>query len=527
MPLKKILLSFSLLSCSHTTPQGEAKPSIVLKEEVQEFSLKPYSFKGFLNVKSQKKSYPLSIDLVAFRKKGSIVKMRSIVKLMRESFMSHEYDSDYFPHVDLYLSTMNLKFNLKNQSHKIKLQGVKFIGGSIEGTLRVEGSLEGSFKVAPSQGSFFSSLSQYPIAHNVAGLYQGRCKQKQVSLFLETSRPPAEKKNKWFDLFIAATGSAIKNKFLCGERRRCLPYHVDAKFDFEKNSLSLISLKSKKEKICYFNELGMKCEGCQLQRQKLVVERRDKLRHKHQYKVLNLSPEKMNKNDLSVESVKGLYHGFLFHENRGVYQFVRLAIKGEKRELADKKKWDFLYGSSSLFWGLDDYSEFSSYQYNPRRFDKSRPVFVFDGQSDSLLVVTSWQKNGFKGIWYSKTYGRVGPAEVVRGMPELSAKAKVIDKMRGEYKKSKQVISLSTKPKISRSNYDQNPMKITGWIQEVKSREPLDIINFDAFSGYLSGFLGGEKSILYKNSKNELLYHSMVIMKNKAILLKRTFKKER
>jgi hypothetical protein len=168
---------------------------------------------------------------------------------------------------------------------------------------------------------------------------------------------------------------------------------------------------------------------------------------------------------------------------------LRLRIDETTKSVASGESWNFLGGVATLFFGDPQDKEFIVYNYQPRRFVESRPVFVFDGESETFIAISNWTDKGASGVWYSKTFGRVGTIELAKGtMPRISERASILPMLAGNYSGDRGTMQIRTKPQKSRIAHAFYPVAISGTFIDKDAHDAKSAIvggSYDFYTGAL------------------------------------------
>jgi hypothetical protein len=472
-------------------------------------SFRPGRYMGYFKLPERNLSFPMIIDLVAYREIKGIRKLRSVVRILHQSFISHEYSSQYFPFVD-YLSKKG-ELNFKSQKGPFVLSGLRVHDQIIQGSLKVKDpSVSGIFSVAwqpegTSLTNYQDMLNEFPTMQNLTGSYRGVCGGVKTTMQLEVHKKSKDLVSTTaFDWNIVGRIGEQNSKSCGASAADCLKTNYETgTYNF---ALGTIDLGSGADKmLCKLGESGLNCGDCNF---KEIKTPQESLHLESQYKVLprqhHITAEGQDAVPVGVSSsptdVAGLYFGYLHHEALGSYQLVRLNIQASSKEVKGGEKWDYLHGSATLFFGNSTQREFIAYQFLPRRYLKTRRVFMFDGNGESFLSITRWTKNGAEGVWFSKNFGRVGTIELVRGgVPKISSKVPILASVAGNYSGKFGRIQLTTKSSLSTNDSAYYPIKIFGSVVDYREKDRRTIVvggDYDFYGGTLSLELDDQRKAL-------------------------------
>lgn len=141
------------------------------------------------------------------------------------------------------------------------------------------------------------------------------------------------------------------------------------------------------------------------------------------------------KNAELSRTITGDYYGILHHENRDVYQLIKMhTVASSSTNNLHNQNTTYLTASLSTFLGNSWETEAQVVQDFVRRPVYIRPGFVLEGSTtDTFLVVDEWKSGFVRGVWYSKKFGRVGKFELVKEKTELPENISLMNSLDGEY----------------------------------------------------------------------------------------------
>jgi len=121
-------------------------------------------------------------------------------------------------------------------------------------------------------------------------------------------------------------------------------------------------------------------------------------------------------------------------------------------------------------------------------------------------------RNGrLSGVWYGKTFGRVGTVELqISNVPPLPAGSHLIEKVSGHYKGKDSEFEVITTANLSEEADDFYPLKVVGWARdpEEKSRRR-NIVDgsFDFYTNSYAFRLDDGRMLVGSNTPNGLALH--------------------
>lgn len=138
-----------------------------------------------------------------------------------------------------------------------------------------------------------------------------------------------------------------------------------------------------------------------------------------------------------VDAAKGSFYGYLHHETMDRYEPLRLDISATTSSVHPHIPSN-VFASVSAVLGFG--RQLTSAEYWAQQFNR-RSLYLVPGytlmsdESDTFLQVTEWKQGFISGIWFSRSFGRVGSFEVVKSakLPDLSPSAKMVGGIAGRF----------------------------------------------------------------------------------------------
>lgn len=129
-----------------------------------------------------------------------------------------------------------------------------------------------------------------------------------------------------------------------------------------------------------------------------------------------------------VQALGGAFSGYLHQELTDTYQPVRLNILATvSTENPHNPNMVFLSGATTYYFGSPAAQPATiwSQRFNRKAF-YLRPGFALDDpNSDSFLIIDTWNKGYVTGVVYSRSLGRVGTVQLLKGTTFPAAPASV------------------------------------------------------------------------------------------------------
>jgi hypothetical protein len=158
-----------------------------------------------------------------------------------------------------------------------------------------------------------------------------------------------------------------------------------------------------------------------------------------------------------AEDLRGEFWGLLHHEGTDRYQLVELNVESFYDTENPHKGVETLNVSAeaTVYFGAHRGGDRIVARFQPRPFANTFPDFAFDGPGDTQLRVTSWHKGMLHGVWYSKSFGRVGTIELVRGdWPAVVPSLAYVPGISGAYVGKRWNLTLRTVPSVAMHAWD-------------------------------------------------------------------------
>lgn len=491
----KLLLSLTLLAlfplnflaCKTLTEEEFALSESLLKGKQIEWNHRnvcvwPGLYTGYLYLGEAKKSYPFESQLLLHRKAGPMIKSKLIITALQGGYTGHEYSSKYIPFVDIYPETGKVVVKGENN---ISFSDVSLKGKIFSGKIKVDG-VEGEFLTVWNENQTSSTLKPSDDVQNtLASHYRGECLGQPFVVDIETKKISSlSEQNKFLNLPLSAKFYGEGRRGCSGGEGLCEKFGYRG---FVNLPTQKIYLSNKNHtRVCNIRGRNgaLDCSGC--------VFVRDKTKQVHVARNFNqdfspfqslIDPSEL-KPKMPSEDVAGNYRGFLLNEISGVSQPLSLAVRKET-----SKGYSYLTGSSRHYWQNKITNNYTEFRFKPRRYVSSRPVFMFEGDTDGIFYVNGFYKNGLVGSWYSKSSGYLGKVVLKKGVPWADLPLdKASSVIATAYKSESSTLKLRVKPAVSKSSYDFFPNKLYGVsIKNGEKKPDLYYVGgvFDRRSGYV------------------------------------------
>lgn len=141
-------------------------------------------------------------------------------------------------------------------------------------------------------------------------------------------------------------------------------------------------------------------------------------------------------NDELIAALNGEFYGFLHYENRDLYQLMQMSIVAStSTENPHVQNQVMVEPTVSLRLGSSWESTPVYTTLFPQRVFYLNQGFAFQANdNENMAVITSWRAGWVNGVWYSRSYGRVGTFELIKGStPQAPSKMVVFPDFVGSF----------------------------------------------------------------------------------------------
>jgi hypothetical protein len=462
----------------------------------------PGKYLGYLRLKQNQKKVPFSWDLIAESAAGDEAKFRLIAKINLGSFDSEEFISSYFDQVTYDNATKKLTFGsaVTNSWYAVEdaqLRSNSLLVGKLVNAAKDEigdfvllyAGKRRNTEVTTRLKTIFPNNE---VLGSLEGVYRGTCEKEPATLQLETSRwagRQSESKNLLATYKI--TGRfGVADKTICGQENQACSKGAfeDGRYDFLAGNLNLKGRPGSKH--CKFAGKELQCDGgCSF-----VKDQSNEL-EKSLFQVAN----RMERDDgftvgardkvaegAPQPELEGEFFGYLFHEFTGVHQLMRFKVDTKKSSQPGNTN-----SVATLFFGDGNSKEFIVYRFAMGEAGNPSSKYVFDHPaSESFLQVSKWNSKSIRGIWYSKSFGRVGTVELLRGqIPLVAEEARFMPSISGSYKNEHTRFNLLATADISERADSFFPLSVKGIVSDLKGKDRARVIegvSYDFFTGKIA-----------------------------------------
>ncbi len=443
------------------------------------------------------------LDLIVSRTNQSSLDLKAVLTLHFGGFDSGEYVSYHFDDVEYNLLTNTLTFDQADQG--ISLTTESFQNGRLVGKLRSLFSGDVG-KLRLTRGG--RANPKLPLIQALGGEYQGSCDGKASALQVLTYRATGDtfQVGNPFGAYELKAQLGEENAVICPARARnpdprCVKAIFDeASYNFFTGQLSMVG---------YPLSLNCKVSGDRLDCGKCVLSRTSS-----ESENPRLAPIKTDaafsafSNDGpalqdGLVGLDGEYSGYVHHEYLNRYQVAKLNLMTYQSTDSNGQQTLKIAAMANLFFGGENSPEMLSYRYDTVEYSNPllSPQFVLsreDADVDAILKIESIKNGVIKGVWHSRTFGRVGAFELRKGkLAKLPASASIMESVSAVYQNADweiELIAALGQAPVS-SNNPFYPLHLGGYVQMKKfsAKEPITGGSYDFFTGRISLLRQGEE----------------------------------
>ncbi len=367
----------------------------------------------------------------------------AFLKLKLGGFTTHEYVSHYYVVEDYLWDSSEIVLDGMLSGFGTDLtfwQGMVLDDGNkITGKIRstrggvIRGHAELVYTPTPDDFEKVNAIfPNIPMVKSLTGEYKGRCEGKDITLQLEASKLEDSSRDKINTL----QGVQIRARTLGYSRFSTLAGNstiFGTWLGASYNPYSAVLLLPAAEESCHVKGDSIKCGNrCEFTRLASAPDSLDEYMVK--YKCSKKSREHHLKGIEQIENhifptkdrsnIEGEYYGVLHLEERNIYKIMSLeiALSGAPVENSDHRSWQKMVSMVGRIFpstdhGTDTDTDSSiSIAFVPTQLALGKfKELLLDSTGDQILKITEWGEQGLKGILYSKSYGKVGTVEFVKG----------------------------------------------------------------------------------------------------------------
>ncbi|MCB0403762.1 MAG: hypothetical protein KDD51_03185 [Bdellovibrionales bacterium] len=431
---------------------------------------------GYSKVGSSPMKIATILDLVVVQSTNEYMHMRATLRLLLGGFGSPEYITQYFESVSYGMESGLLVFEGSAQELALvdvmahEMDGKFMVMGKIRSA---NGNAEGLIHLFLDEGNetpeiltkaLFKTAEVVPA---LTGSYRGECGGVAQNLQLEAVKLNANdsvSQNPLLGYHIQGRFGEVNGN--CSDGAYCTTaYYNSGSYNFYRNRLVLSGRPQ--PLVCETQHDGLLCGVCSYKKDAETVD--GDTTYKQAVREFHVDGDPGASLPLmpSPKDISGTFHGYLHHTFTDRYQYMKLSVKGFMKLVAPHTEYLHASATAWLSFGEKESSEFISYKFDQREYRHTFPHFIFERRGDAqdgILQVTEWHENRILGIWYSKTFGRVGTVELVRDtVPDLNRDARRVPSLSGAYEGPYWHFNLVVMPgTISTSTMSFYPLQLAG-----------------------------------------------------------------
>ena len=493
--MKAITVFFALFFLLTSTNMVLAVGDMSVDEGHHENGLKLGRYVGELVVPSKNKKVMATLDLFVIQEGKEFPKLNAILKTYLGGFFTPEYISSFYDKVMFDPDKMELTFDFQNQDimissmmiHGSHLMGnFRSVSSSINGTMSLNFQRSFDLKNNHVNNSIFLEGNQYVDA--LSGEYKATCEGLDNIIQIEVNRTLQEspKINHSYGQY------DIKGRLSKGNSNvRDIIFQSGA-YNFYSGELFLYGLPTNLQ--CTVQNNKLVCGQCSYRKLKGLDELFVKSNTAPFYNSI-IKIDEAGFDDLPTQlmedSLSGQYYGHLFNESTNKYQTMRFDVTAfRNREGMHSPNQLYIATTANLYFGNFESIERITLKFNNRQWLTSEGGMLVGENSESFGIIRQWKNDLIVMDWYSKNYGRVGTAQLVRGEIPLSPQnINLISAVSGRYQNAVFQLEISAGPSSDSSVEVFNsfhPLSLSGFFH-LSGTAPLSKITrgaYDFYSGY-------------------------------------------
>jgi len=508
-----------------------AVQSSQLSADVDEISGRYF---GFIRISPQRKVTAV-LDLIDVPSTGDEAKsLRGVMRMFAGDFMSDEYSALYLPQMTW--SDSNQTLTASGYDDRYQWESVSVKDGFIEGMFTfVKAGVTGAFKMRRQQSIDEGTLEVLGIfpeavaAKSFTGNYYGECQENQVTKQM-TIQVEATRWSGAYGLAGVLDGMRVAGRFglfdknLCGSSdKSCIYAHFrSGEINFLTGALQLRG--NPIDKSCVQDGTDLVCDGCRMNAGEEMSP--GDLNPPQDYQVFRRKPEasphsQLSRNVSTAAEAEGQYFGYLHHETQDRYQLMGLNVMRSRESAGGQNSSgaeevssgaeevssgaEKISAVASLYFGDSGSQEFVAHRLEKERFASGQKL-ALDGPGGGFLVIEDWRENSLRGVWYSKSAGRIGTLELKRGdAPALPAGVQSFAALSGVYEGDEWQFELSVSANVSESLRDYYPLRMMGWAREkipTARRRMIEEGSYDFYTNSLAFRLDDGRMVVGRQTQN-------------------------
>jgi hypothetical protein len=421
---------------------------------------------GSLKMQGSKQQIAVSFDSynTQVNDPTTFPKLNATVRINLGGYFSSEYVTYHFynPQFNFEQSILQLDdaaneltatLTVTNTDSQTILEGpVVFRPTQAKGFLRVVMDIDGFDAAAETA----KPSAELPFLSTLSGDYRGQCGSRRAALQIETGRGlGVDQPDNALANYMITGRLGYDDKSICGKPEanksdpaycQTYPFSSGTYFLFDgklslQGSLGVIDCVRDGDSLSCTLNGSETPETCRLTKKSFAST--PALQAPRQF-YLKIPTEQMKPlfdpaPPLNAELIAGLngdFYGFLHYENQDKFQMIAMNVVATtstenphiQNQVMIAPTVSMLFGAS---WTLP-----APYSIRlAQRVFYLNPGFALQGpNSDDFLVIQDWKQGYVRGVWYSRSYGRVGTFELQKGTkPEIDKNMKLVGGIEGQF----------------------------------------------------------------------------------------------
>ena len=487
-----VLFLASLTSCRSTVsrPQeAELPPGAPMSDSLR--------YIGFAQSSQGASKIASILDLVKTKGDLNTTKYAGVLRLALGGFAGREYTSLYFSNISFDHQTKVLALgggpegiNVSLQTFSPQLLRANISSVSDKTNLVLEMKPESESSAITIADEIFP---QSTVMRPITGNYSANCPGQMTTLQIEASKWRKSTGGPPFADIRLIGRSGKPDEELCGKNQVCVKESFSSGVITPAASKVTLS-NATLTRSCSINGQQLVCDGCvitydPISHHALLDYTANYGRHKRP----NHLPPPLSDDTNGASPPRGEYFGFLHHEQSNSFQLIALDLhttQSMHTVHAPLPTATQLEAIATVYFGEGDSNEFITYHFKPFTYEGQGQIpLVLDGDSEALVVLDSVRNDRLSGIWYGKTYGRVGTVELQLGsVPPLPIGSHLIEKVSGLYKSKDSEFEVLTTANLSEDAGDFYPLKVVGWARDPEEKSRRRNIVDGSFDFYTNSY---------------------------------------
>ncbi len=511
--VRRLLLMISMMICLMT--------QFIHAFESQTFG----TFSGLINHLKIEKNQLVRLELIPTKEEAGSIKLQGILTLYFGGFDSGEYLSAHFNDVYFNILTGVMTFNQTDREVYIKNAVVKdnIFSGILYST---------SGEIGPIILSKKNDLiPTRPLIEPINGEYNGKCGNDLGKLQLVTFRSSNDKArlgNPFGTYEVKGQLGKMDGGLCYGETKKYCTYSKIKSSTYDFISGSLILVGNPKTYTCKVDGSKINCGECQFERVSDEMKNPKVNLQLKAHDPFNWFKFKKS-DDRNLNSISGLYNGYLYHDNLNMYQKVEIEISTFQKPTLNGVSL-YISAIARLQFG-NSKEEILKYKFDSIEFPNPliKPQFILSRKegvdSDALIHITEIKDGTLKGNWFSEVFGKIGPFVVTKNnnLPALDNPNLLINQISSIYEESGDyelhrdlILDFFVSSDRLSINYSNPfyPLNINGWVWRksgITVKENISQSSYDFYTGRIAVVYGNEHVVTgFVNSNRQIRFRTLM-----------------